>query len=501
MSNSDILLQFAPTFQSFGCEIGRKYLLQVGGGKVHGLCTGPVEVMNYVRNKLGSCGGQFWHLHTEEKKWLETEVTSERLAQIDAELGNGAFGRIMVADRRMGRGFVRGGLCRPSKIGKKVLHMPEIMPQKYILGLYEFLKNILKQAQPKVVFCYAVAGSPAVTLAELCKANGIIFTRFATTRIQNRFVIDSDIAARLECVAKKYQAANEGTENVDHKRQEAREILQQFRDNPEPPEYAKRNHALLQSKNPWKTTGWALLSTVYHTIQGVINRQDRSDRIFIKWFNAWIEWRKFLMRSEPFSENFPEDKHFVFYPLHVDPEASTMVLSPWHTDQINVIESLAKSVPSEMIVVVKEHAPMLGRRPRGFYKKISQIPRVVLLGPEHSGLSLVQQAKLTAVITGTAAWEAIRLGRPALIIGDSPFLAIGQGAFHEPCLANLPQSIPKALSLSPASDNSLELYIAACLAEGFSMPTSLLWGKYEDHPEKEQQQAVENIVEAIMNKT
>ena len=55
---------------------------------------------------------------------------------------------------------------------------------------------------------------------------------------------------------------------------------------------------------------------------------------------------------------------FVYVPLHVDPDAFTMVLSQWYTDSVVAIEALAKAAPARMRIAVKEHRPVLARRPR-----------------------------------------------------------------------------------------------------------------------------------------
>ena len=175
-----------------------------------------------------------------------------------------------------------------------------------------------------------------------------------------------------------------------------------------------------------------------------------------------------------------------------------MVLSPWHTDQLGVVEALAKSAPAHMHIVVKEHSPMLGLRPRGFYRQIAQMPRVILLDPVHSTFDLIGKAALTAVITGTAAWEAILLGRPALIIGDSPFLPIGEGFVYEPNLTRLPQAIDTALALPPASDATIVLYIAALQSKAFEISMSLLWGNYDTHPAEQRRAGAAAIANAIV---
>jgi len=500
MADGDILLLFAPTFQSFGCDIGREFLLRSGGGKVHGLCAGYIETMEHVQDNLGHVGGQFWHLNTEEKKWIEIETSPERLAEIDSKLGIGVFGRILVADRRVGQGFVRGGLCRPDSIAKRVAFASSIMPQRYVLGLVEFLNKALDLVSPSVVFCYAVAGGPAVALAEVCSAKGIPFTRLNDIRIRERFVVDGGLSDELRCVAERYESEAVGYKCLDERRDEAKEILRKFRDNPEPPWYTKDIDTLLQNQKALKLIFRFLLSIVFQATQGLIKKQNRLERMDRQWFNARILWRRISGRSRQFSVNIPKSRPYIFYPLHVDPEASTMVQSPWHTDQVGIIEALAKSAPADCLVVVKEHNPMLGKRPRGFYRAIAQIPRVILVGPEHSGLSLIKGAKLISVITGTAAFEAMLLGKPALVIGASPFLAVGQGMFHEPCLAKLPHAICKAMSMPSATDEALEKYLAACLVESFEMSGSLLWGTYESHSKEERRQAVEDIVDGILKR-
>ncbi|MFO8163733.1 MAG: hypothetical protein R6T98_04280 [Desulfatiglandales bacterium] len=500
MIEASILILFAPKFKQFGCDVGMEYLRRQGGGKVHGLCTGPLQVKKQIEVKLNIQGGQFWDLATEEKKWLINDSLVKNLSQIYQELGPGAVGRIVVADRRVGRGFVRDGLCRPDSIGRACARASESLPQQYVSGLYAFLDQVLKQTKPDCVFCYAVAGAPALTLAEMCKARKIPFSRLTTSRIHNDYLIDDDPGGRLNSVARSYRKVANRQLDLGHNLQKAKELLQDFRENPLPPGYTQRNQALLRSKKPFNLTFRALISTFYHLAKSVGNPEEKRERIARSWFEACVAWRRAIIGTKPFKAGVPSQRSFIFYPLHVVPEASTMVLSPWHTDQTNVIESLAKSAPGDMLVVVKEHAPMLGKRPHDFYKTISRIPRVVLLGPEHNSLSLVQQASLVAVITGTAAWEAMRLRKPALVIGDSPYLAIGEGVVHEPCLARLAESIPSAIANPPASDQALERYIAACLSESFEMSPSLLWGNYEDHPENERRAAVNNVVDGILKR-
>jgi hypothetical protein len=500
MPNTSIFILFAPKFKQFGCDIGKEYIHRKGGGKVHGLCTGPISVKRYVEKELGNDAGYLWHLHTEEIHWLNDQQPLKNLSQIDIELGPGAVGRIMAADRRVGRGFVRGGLCKPDILGRACVQASASLPLHYVSGLYAFLDQVLKKAKPTSVFCYAVAGAPALALAEICKARQIPFSRLSNSRIGVRYLIDDDCRGRLHSVARSYGLAMDGKKHFGSNLTVAKSLLQTFQKRPEQSGNVKRNHALFRSKKLLKSTIRAVKITIYNAALFLNSFSERRSRIIQSWFEVWVLLRKKFILKWNFASKIPESSSYILYPLHVDPEASTMVLSPWHTDQIHVIESLAKSAPANMLLVVKEHLPMLGRRPVGFYKHISMIPRVVLLGPEHNGLSLISKASLVAVISGTAAWEAMRLKRPTLVIGDSPYLAIKSGVVHEPCLTNLPTAIIEALSLPPATDTNLETYIAACLDESFELNPGLIWGQYGDHSETEKRTAVSNFVHGILKR-
>jgi hypothetical protein len=168
---------------------------------------------------------------------------------------------------------------------------------------------------------------------------------------------------------------------------------------------------------------------------------------------------------------------FVFYPLHVDPEASTMILAPLHTDQLAVIEALSKSLPLGMRLAVKEHEPMLGQRPSGFYERLARIPGVFLVSPRDTGIALVREAAMTVTITGTAGWEAIALGRPALLIGTPPYSIIDEGFVQCSDLSALPAAVARALATLPASDERLALYVAAVLDMSFPSGTDIIWGR------------------------
>jgi hypothetical protein len=128
--------------------------------------------------------------------------------------------------------------------------------------------------------------------------------------------------------------------------------------------------------------------------------------------------------SKDFGEELCESQKYIYYPLHINPEYSTLTQGGMLQDQLVIIELLAKSVPSDWIVYVKEHpATVIYRlRPRDFYKKITSIPNVKI-APTYSDMhNIVSNAKMVATITGTSGWEAVLRGKP--VIGFSDYVDI-----------------------------------------------------------------------------
>ena len=109
---------------------------------------------------------------------------------------------------------------------------------------------------------------------------------------------------------------------------------------------------------------------------------------------------------------------YVLFPIHFQPEASTLVQAPYYLDQAALIEDISKSLPAGYRLYVKEHLTNRGRRPLRFYRRIKDTFGVRLLGPDVDTWSLIQNASAIAVITGTMGWEGLLFKKPVVTFGD-----------------------------------------------------------------------------------
>jgi hypothetical protein len=106
------------------------------------------------------------------------------------------------------------------------------------------------------------------------------------------------------------------------------------------------------------------------------------------------------------------------FPLHFQPEYSTLVLAPYSVNQLAVVRNVAISLPITHRLYVREHPAGLGMQPLSFYKELKKIPNVRLISPLASMHDLILGSDGVVTITGTAGWEALMLGKPVLTLGN-----------------------------------------------------------------------------------
>jgi hypothetical protein len=117
----------------------------------------------------------------------------------------------------------------------------------------------------------------------------------------------------------------------------------------------------------------------------------------------------------------PKNEKFFAYSLHFQPEFTTSFVAPFFTDQISIIRNIARSLPIDCFLYVKEHPSMgsyLYWRTINYYKKILEIPNVKLIHPEVDSLYFFKNASAVSTISGSACWEALTLKKSVLAFSN-----------------------------------------------------------------------------------
>jgi len=121
-----------------------------------------------------------------------------------------------------------------------------------------------------------------------------------------------------------------------------------------------------------------------------------------------------------FSIKKTNTKNIVYFPLQVQPEASTSTISPFFVNLLSTIELISKSLPIGYTLIVKEHpvAPK-GRRNLTFYKRLNSFHNVSIANPKVNGKDLIMDSQLIIGYGGTTLIESILLKRKILIFDDA----------------------------------------------------------------------------------
>ncbi len=114
------------------------------------------------------------------------------------------------------------------------------------------------------------------------------------------------------------------------------------------------------------------------------------------------------------------DSRFIYFPLQFEPERMGLMTTPFYRHQIAVITNIAKSIPIDYLLYVKEHFAMriLGWRSISYYKQLSALPNVRLIHPSLKPKEILKKCSLVIATSGTACLEAAFYEKPSIVFSD-----------------------------------------------------------------------------------
>ena len=134
--------------------------------------------------------------------------------------------------------------------------------------------------------------------------------------------------------------------------------------------------------------------------------------------NLYRLFNRFIVSSFVTKSELNEIKGIkcIYFPLQVQPEASTSSRVPFYMNQLAMIENISKSLPLGYKLITKEHPLAIGMNEFHFYKKINMIPNVELMNNNASGKELIKRSDLIISFGGTTLFESILEGKKILML-------------------------------------------------------------------------------------
>jgi hypothetical protein len=150
-------------------------------------------------------------------------------------------------------------------------------------------------------------------------------------------------------------------------------------------------------------------------------------------------------------------KPYVYFPLHYEPERILLIDAPFYDDQLSIIKSIAKSLPINYTLCVKEHFMMktLGWRDLSFYHEIINLPNVKLLHPSLSPEEIIQESSLVLTIAGTTGQEAAFYNKPSIVFVEQPYSVLSS-VYTLKNITELPDAIKSSLQLNVSLEEMID---------------------------------------------
>ena len=416
-----------------------------------------------------------------ENEFMHKQVDPETRDRLIDEYGD-EINKIWIADRQLGRAFSAEAIYPFTPLMRHTVGNTD-NALNFIFNSIVFHEKVFEIHQPDIV----IGGANLVTFFVSRKKN-IEYRSICTPRIGNQILLDDNIYDMQTPVATLFKNKKKDRGILA----KSRKFIDDVRNKSLQPGY-------YSAKKPWLET-ITNKEIIYLSIISAARRKSDDVRKADPWdelkhrFNHL--WRHTRITKHLFEKYEPDRLgKFAYFPLHVTPEYTTILLAPEYTNQICVIENLAKAIPPDMQLVVKEHIPMLGRRPRGFYEHLTSIPKVVLIDPEISSHELIKQAEFVSVITGTAGFEALIYGTPLLLFGDPGYTIIGSGFIKARGGKLLREDIEKVLTLDKADEGAILRYVSCVYECSIDIDFSELYTTHTTQSIRDNPEVVEKLVE------
>ena len=217
------------------------------------------------------------------------------------------------------------------------------------------------------------------------------------------------------------------------------------------------------------------------SLVGIFRRRPMIASLFhsIKFFVYWFLRERYLLsRNSRCFEDIDHSETYVYFPLHLIPESTTLIKSPFYPNEIAVIEAVSKSLPIGWKLYVKEHGSMVGERPLGFYKAIKRLTnvRLVRMDAYDDPKPWIQNSVGVITLSGSSAFEAAMLGKRSLIFG-STFFELIDGIDKINSFLELPEKINKMKNELADNTKSCAAYLQAIHELGKYIPLTELMSK------------------------
>lgn len=352
--------------------------------------------------------------------------------------------------------------------------------------------EMLHKERPDCIVTSVIGGLGSLLLYHIAKKMGIPTHFISVARVGTRYVLSEDYA-RFTSVEKIFDDyKNSGKDSKMF--YEAKHMIEEFRGKPKTYDktlqfYLNRTHWFRQMDFllPAKIKRYSIW--LWRVLINYFFAHDKKDYSYVNPFGKIKDqiqrkFRNFLSAFYSYDTvDFSED--YGYFPLHLEPEITTLLYAPFYTDQLHLAKQIARSLPFHYKLYVKEQPAMAEYRPRKFYKELKKVPNIKLIDPKVSSFDLIKHSKIITTITGTSGWEGLFFGKPAVTFGEVFYNKLSMVKRCD-SIEKLPYIIQDQLENFHYNEKDFINFLGVILEESIDVDLARLWEREPDMEKKKE---------------
>jgi len=404
-----------------------------------------------------------WQIVAESKKQY---LDVNKIRTYENEIGDPTLWDAVVCDRRL----YLGRLCKVKQDYTPAFNHHEML--KILQVALERFDSLLGEVKPDIVLSLDPVTFGDYLLYLFCKARDIPMLFLRTTKI-NKYVEFNEGIFGCSPHILKYFKEYEAGGKPDKWTERAGEYIEEVGKT----DIRYEGMILVPSRREKAKAKRNLLHTIIRAVRTELEYliKYRTDHTVPPILTSAL-YRKAIIPLKSKYHNLKYSRNYIsrdrlnsmdyaFYPLQSEPEISSMIWGKPYMNHIENVRTIARSLPAWMKLVVKEHPRALGYRSSGYYKRLLQIPNVVLADPGMEVRPIIQKSKMVISIATFVSFEAMIYKIPTVMLGGPrPFSLLPDSMIRYVHSANdLAKEISELMGAYEYKEKAMVNYIAATM--------------------------------------
>lgn len=441
-----------------------------------GATVGGQKQVDYLKNQESINYEQVHCVREIDESIINKSPDSSQIKKLENQFGNPTLWPAIIADRS----YDSCSHYRQRQVAQ---------------GWFNFYLELFDDFQPDIFITTEVDSAYSYIPFQIVEQMYGIGIQFRPTRIYDRYTVVQNKYDDFESVYatfEKLQNDDKNIKNITNSRKSAIDYVRKFRKNNLSPDYTserKSGKSYIRSvitliKNIYKYHFYEVSSSAFN-----LSPKQRVIR------NLKQFYRSLRTNYSDIFELPDYDNKFVYFPLHMQPEATTKILAPMYRHQQDLLRKLSMSIPLNYKIYVKEHPTMIGKRSISYYKNIDDISNVTLISPDVHSHELITESELVITITGTAGLESALYKHPTVVFGRPHYRVLSSVNQVEDG-TNLPELLNESINKFNHNEKEIIDYITAIFEHSYSSPRKL----YGENRESSVDSLANEIEKIIVNR-